>query len=319
MASKKPVDFLEGFQAEHPDIAADVTELASLYQRKLWHQLTLKIEACFSSAAFNRGDLPVQLFNSFISDFAHKINLLKLAHFAVHAAKYVGSPAQSIELLNGVIARLGDLKGVKVAEPVLFLRMHVAQYKLETDAVADAKTMVEEGREKLETLSGVDPSVSAAVYYVASLYFKGVGNFAEFYRSTLMYLSFVSSDSLPEVCCCRFEIGDSRASQRSALWAKAGHSWLWLQRTPIQNSARHGAFASTLSCVSFALFLQDFKVRLAVDVSLAALLGEHIYSFGQLLQHPIANALDNGPHQWLHEMLKVRPTRTASVTAMATG
>lgn len=243
MASKKPVDFLEGFQAEHPDIAADVAELASLYQRKLWHQLTLKIEACFSSAAFNRGDLPVQLFNSFISDFAHKINLLKLAHFAVHAAKYVGSPAQSIELLNGVIARLGDLKGVKVAEPVLFLRMHVAQYKLETDAVADAKTMVEEGREKLETLSDVDPSVSAAVHYVASLYFKGVGNFAEFYRSTLMYLSFVSSDSLPEVCCCCFEIGDSRARQRSALCAKAGHSWLWLQRTPVQNRARHGAFA----------------------------------------------------------------------------
>ena len=45
---------------------------------------------------------------------------------------------------------------------------------------------------------------------------------------------------------------------------------------------------------------------MAVDVSLAALLGENIYSFGQLLQHPLAGALDNGPHQWLHEMLKVR-------------
>lgn len=52
-------------------------------------------------------------------------------------------------------------------------------------------------------------------------------------------------------------------------------------------------------------YSQDFKVRMAVDVSLAALLGENIYSFGQLLQHPIAAALDHGPHQWLHEMLKV--------------
>eukprot|EP00955_Chlamydomonas_euryale_P029148 307073-Chlamydomonas_euryale.AAC.5 len=51
---------------------------------------------------------------------------------------------------------------------------------------------------------------------------------------------------------------------------------------------------------------QDFKARLAVDVSLAALLGEGVYSFGQLLQHPIACALDGGPQQWLHDMLKVR-------------
>jgi hypothetical protein len=51
--------------------------------------------------------------------------------------------------------------------------------------------------------------------------------------------------------------------------------------------------------------VQEFKLRLAVDISLAALLGEHIYSFGQLLQHPIAKALDNGPHQWLHELLTV--------------
>ena len=46
-----------------------------------------------------------------------------------------------------------------------------------------------------------------------------MGNYAEFYRSALMYLSFVSSEALPA----------------------------------------------------------DFKLRLAVDVSLAALLGEHIY------------------------------------------
>lgn len=198
--SLKPVDFLEELQTEFPDIAAEVAEMANLYQRKLWHQLTQKIELAYSSAGFNRGDLPVRLFRGFIADFAHKINLLKLAHFAVHASKHQSGAQASIEFLNSVIEQLKVIKGAKVAEPVLFLNMHVAQFKLE--AGDDAKALVEEGKSTLASLSGADPSVSAAVHYVASLYYKRTSDFAEFYRSTLMYLSFVSSESLPEVCVC---------------------------------------------------------------------------------------------------------------------
>eukprot|EP00955_Chlamydomonas_euryale_P029147 307073-Chlamydomonas_euryale.AAC.4 len=197
MASPKAIDFLEGLQSQHPDIAGDVAEMAGFYQRKLWHQLTLKIEACFGSPGFNRGDLPVQLFQHFISDFAQKINLLKLAHFAVHASKYQTSAALSMEFLESVVAQLRGMKGVKVAEPLLFLNMHIAQYKLETGD--DAKVLIESGKDELATMSGTDPSVSAAVHYVASLHYKRIADFAEFYRSTLMYLSFVSSDALPEV------------------------------------------------------------------------------------------------------------------------
>jgi 26S proteasome regulatory subunit N9 len=54
-------------------------------------------------------------------------------------------------------------------------------------------------------------------------------DYADFYRSSMLYLAFISSDSL-------------------------GY---------------------------------DFKLPLAVDVSLAALLGEGIYNFAQLLMHPI--------------------------------
>lgn len=244
--SAKALDFLEGLQTDFPDLAEDVQELANLYQRKLWHQLTLKLEACFHSSAFNRGDIPVRLFQQFVLDFAPKINHLKLAQFAVHACKFQPNPAAAVDMLTAVIARLEELKQPRVTEAVLFLRMHVAQHKLETGSVAECKTITEAVTEQLATLSDVDPSVSAAIYYVTSLYHKSQQAYADFYRSTLMYLSYVSSDSLQP----------------------------------------------------------DFKLRLAVDVSLAALLGEHLYSFGQLLQHPIVNALDGTPSQWLHELVR---------------
>jgi 26S proteasome regulatory subunit N9 len=168
--------------SDYPELAEDLSELSSLYTRKLWHQLTLKLEACFETAAFSRGDLPIRLFQNFVSDFAQKVNLLKLAHFSVHTSKFFPNPTASIEFLTSVIAKLEELKMSQASEPVLFLRMHVAQHKLETGAAPECKTLIESGKDSLQALTDVDPSVSAAVYYITSLYHKSLGNFAEYYK-----------------------------------------------------------------------------------------------------------------------------------------
>lgn len=224
-----PIDYLENLQEAEPGLAEDVAELANLYQRKLWHQLTLKVEECFSKPEFNQGTLPLDIFQHFVSDFGHKINLLKLSQFAVHVAKHIKDPAETVAFLQGVSDKLKEQKLPRSEQPLLFLKMHIAQQKLEMGAVQDCKVMVEEARTELDSLADVDPSVSAAVYYVSSLYYKFKKDYAEFYRSSMMYLAFISSDSLS----------------------------------------------------------YDFKLPLAVDISLAALLGEGIYNFAQLLMHPI--------------------------------
>ncbi|WIA38408.1 hypothetical protein OEZ86_001734 [Tetradesmus obliquus] len=241
-----PIDYLEKLQAAEPGLAEDVAELASLHQRKLWHQLTLKVEECFSKPEFNKGTLPVELFNNFISDFGHKINLLKLSQFAVHVAKHIPDAQQTVEFLQGVAERLKEQKLPRSEQPLLFLKMHVAQQKLEMGAVQECKVMVEEAKAELDSLADVDPSVSAAVHYVSSLYYKVKKDYAAFYRSSMLYLAFIASDSL-------------------------GY---------------------------------DFKLPLAVDISLAALLGEGLYNFAQLLMHPIVKVLDSSPYKWLHELLE---------------
>lgn len=132
MAQGKALDFLEQLQNEVPEAASDIAELGSLYQRKLWHQLTVKIDDIVrKDGPLNSGDVPVRFFNSFVTDFAHKINLLKLAQFAVHAANSLPTPAAMIDFLQGVIGQLEDMKLPKAKEPILFLRMHVAQHKIE--------------------------------------------------------------------------------------------------------------------------------------------------------------------------------------------
>jgi 26S proteasome regulatory subunit N9 len=49
----------------------------------------------------------------------------------------------------------------------------------------------------------------------------------------------------------------------------------------------------------------EFKQPLAVDIGLAALLGDGVYGFAQLLMHPIVKVLQSGQYAWLGEMLEV--------------
>ncbi|KAI8474163.1 MAG: 26S proteasome regulatory subunit [Monoraphidium minutum] len=247
MAAGKPLEFIEQLGVAQPALGEDLAELSSLYQRKLWHQLTLKLEECFRKPEFNQGDLPVRLYNGFVADFGAKLNLLRLAHLAVHASKHIKDAPAAVAFLKGAADRVAEWKLPRSEEPLLFLRMHAAQQQLAMGDVADCKAAIEEGAAALERLSEPDPSVSAAVHYVSSLYYKLKKDYARFYRSSMQYLAFVSSDSLAP----------------------------------------------------------EFKAPLAVDIALAALLGDGVYGFAQLLMHPIVKALQEGPYAWLGEMLEV--------------
>jgi len=45
------------------------------------------------------------------------------------------------------------------------------------------------------------------------------------------------------------------------------------------------------------------QIKLACDVGISALVGDKIYNFGELLQHPILNVLNGTEHAWLAELL----------------
>lgn len=237
---------LEDLQTRYPELAADITDLANLYQRKLWHQLTVKLQECFEKPGFNRDDIPIRLYEKFILDFGQKINLLKLAQFAVHASKFQQDHQWSIDTFQRAIKSLQDMKLPAADQPIVFLKTHVAQEQLALQRPQEAKALLEEAKEQLGQLTDVDPSVSASVYYVSSQYNKGKQDYAEFYKDSLLYLSYVSSDALD----------------------------------------------------------YQFKLQLAVDIALAALLGENLYNYAQLLMHPIITVLDGSSYAWLRELLE---------------
>ena len=74
-----------------------------------------------------------------------------------------------------------------------------------------------------------------------------------------------------------------------------------------QAKADYGAYYKNallyLACIDLrSLPKEDAQAR-AYDLSIAALISDSIYNFGELLLHPILETLTNTPHSWLRDLL----------------
>ncbi|KAI4372193.1 hypothetical protein MLD38_010458 [Melastoma candidum] len=189
------LQYLDTMRNAHPEMAEWYNSMADLYQRKLWHQLTVKLDQFVSLAVSQAGDLLIQLYHNFITDFETKINLLKLAHFAVIVSRQYPEKEAAISYLNGITEKLRTTKEQRIEEPVLYIKMQIAIFKLETDQ-KECKKLLEEGKSTLDGMTDIDPSVYASYYWVSSQYHKVRKEYAEFYRSALLYLAYTSVESL---------------------------------------------------------------------------------------------------------------------------
>ncbi|GLT58467.1 hypothetical protein SLA2020_313570 [Shorea laevis] len=240
------LQYLESLRDAHPELSDWYNCLADLYQKKLWHQLTLKLEQFVALTVFQAGDALIQLYHNFITDFETKINLLKLAHFAVIVSRQYSEKEAAIDYLQGVIEKLRATREQRIEEPILYIKMQIASFKLEQGDQKECKKLVEDGKSTLDSMTDIDPSVYSSYYWVSSQYHKYRQEFAEFYKNALLYLAYTSVDSLSD----------------------------------------------------------SFKLDLAFDLSLSALLGDNIYNFGELLAHPIIKSLLGTRVEWLYYVLQ---------------
>lgn len=153
--------WLESAKAKHPSYADQLTQLSDHYRKKLWHQLTVLIEELLPQSEFQSFLIP--FYDNFVSAFAHRINLLKLAQIAEATAKQHKEPEKAISFLQAVSKQVTESGQRHTDQPLLFLRMHIAQYKLHMGASDECKTMIEEGKEALDAMQNVSvPTQKAA-------------------------------------------------------------------------------------------------------------------------------------------------------------
>ncbi|XP_075086110.1 26S proteasome non-ATPase regulatory subunit 13 homolog B-like [Nicotiana tabacum] len=199
-----------------------------------------------SHSALLAGDTLIQLYHNFITDFEKKINLLKLAHFAVIVSRQYSEKEAAIGYLEGVVEKLLNTKEMSIEEPILYIKLQIALFKLEQGDQKECNKLLELGKITLDCMTDIDPSVYASLYWVSSQYHKARQEFVEFYKNALLCLAYTSVDSLSE----------------------------------------------------------SFKLDLAFDLSLSALLGDNVYNFRELLAPPIIKSLIGSKVKWLYYIIE---------------
>jgi len=144
------------------------------------------------------GDALIQLYNNFITDFETRINLLKLAHFAVVVSRQYPEKEAAVSYLEGVIEKLKATKESRINEPISYIETQIALFKLEQGDQKECKKILDDGKSLLDSMTDIDPSVYANFFWVSSQYHKVRQEFSEFYKNALLYLAYTSVESLSE-------------------------------------------------------------------------------------------------------------------------
>ncbi|KAI1809159.1 hypothetical protein GGS20DRAFT_597103 [Poronia punctata] len=238
------VDKIADFLAEQRDQAPEelqgtIIQFEDLWERKLWHQLTDLLVEFFADPKSESQRL--SFYKGFISEFADKINQLKLVDLGLKAATQCRDPRERLAFLASLTKKVD---GENSRDAFVHATVATARVELQLGDIEAARRDLDKAEKILESFDSVETKVHAAFYQVNADYYKVNADFASFYRNALLYLACIDLSTL----------------------------------SPNERKAR------------------------ANDLGIAALVSDSIYNFGELLLHPILDAL-TGELAWLRELL----------------
>jgi len=164
-------------------------KLQTLYQRKLWYQLTLTLQDILSrpsSAPFQVG-----LFENFVRHCEKHVNQLKLVEMGVIVAQQYFDGNEARDFLDG-LAKQVDTPTTQ--EAFVLATMEAAQFKLLLGDLEATKSSMSRCEKILDSLNNIETTVHASFYRVSGDYHKAKAEYAGYYKNSLLYLACINVD-----------------------------------------------------------------------------------------------------------------------------
>ncbi|KAF7563721.1 hypothetical protein G7046_g362 [Stylonectria norvegica] len=240
------VDTISDFLAEQRDEAPEelqplILDFENFWERKLWHQLTNALVEFFSAPGSAPQRLP--FYRVFVLKFADKINQLKLVDLALKAATECEDDEERLAFLQVVAKKVNNENS---RDASVFASVAVARVKLDVGDLEGAREDLDAAEKILDSFDSVETIVHAAFYDANASYYQRKMDFANYYRTALLYLA----------------------------------------------------------CIDLASLSPDERHKRAYHLSVAALVSNTTHNFGELLLHPILDALAKSEdHSWLRDLL----------------
>uniref|UniRef100_A0A663ESH9 26S proteasome non-ATPase regulatory subunit 13 n=1 Tax=Aquila chrysaetos chrysaetos TaxID=223781 RepID=A0A663ESH9_AQUCH len=190
-AMKDVPGFLQQSQSSGPGQAAVWHRLEELYNKKLWHQLTLQVLDFVQDPCFAQGDGLIKLYENFISEFEHRVNPLSLVEIILHVVRQMTDPNVALTFLEKTREKVKSSD-----EAVILCKTAIGALKLNIGDLQVTKETIEEVEEMLNNLPGVT-SVHSRFYDLSSKYYQTIGNHASYYKDALRFLGCIDVKDLP--------------------------------------------------------------------------------------------------------------------------
>nr|XP_023029955.1 26S proteasome non-ATPase regulatory subunit 13 [Leptinotarsa decemlineata] len=187
-------EYLSKKQQESPKELGSVwAELEELHNKKLWHQLTLKLLAFIKKPELQKGDNLIQLYHNFIQTFENKINPLSLVEIVALVVEQYKDPKEAVTFLEKTEPKVKINPDAQNLCKVLAGQIHLEKLN-DLDAT---KKIIEEVEATLDNADGIT-AVHGRFYLLASQYYRIQGDHAQYYRTALRYLGCIDLESLSE-------------------------------------------------------------------------------------------------------------------------
>jgi len=266
----------EAMLALHPDLATAYNKISSLYTSKLWHQLTLAVLEFVSTpsstlrSTSEGGNSYLTLYDQIILPVDKKLNSLSLARIAsdVASSLLIIPAVPGVQGGDGVAART-------VLENLLEKKGQIGQ----------AATLFTESKLALLKLtqmqnSGQQPSQDEEAS-------KQLTQIKEMIKTGSKMLETELEGAETIVHSAFYEASMTYRKHNGPPEAFYKQAMLYLTYTPLDQIS------------------VEEKYNLATGICLAALTGDGVFNFGEVVEHPILSSLLNTENKWLLDLMHV--------------
>lgn len=95
--------------------------------------------------------------------------------------------------MNEIIKKV---QGDDTKDVYVLALMESANFKLKLNQAEEVKKAIDESEKILESFDSVEPIIYASFYRVSAEYYKAKANYAQYYKSALLYLACVDVEQL---------------------------------------------------------------------------------------------------------------------------
>ncbi|XP_063231619.1 26S proteasome non-ATPase regulatory subunit 13 [Bacillus rossius redtenbacheri] len=173
------------------DLAECWSKLEELYNKKLWHQITLKLETFVKHPSLQTDGKLIDLYNNFIQVFENKMNPLSLVEILFHVVQQFTDKQEAAAFLARTEAKVGGSQEATALCKVLRAQI-ILEHLSDQPAV---KVLIDEIEHILDETAGITP-VHGRYYLLASQLYRIQGKHAEYYRTALRYLGCIELSEL---------------------------------------------------------------------------------------------------------------------------